>query len=86
MEINNQSIINAQRRIKNLIHNTPILSSKSMNKISGANIYFKCENFQKIGAFKMRGALNAVMLHSSKEIKKGFEVGKKFGNSVLKKV
>ena len=72
MEINNQSIINAQRRIKNLIHNTPILSSESLNKISGANIYFKCENFQKIGAFKMRGALNAVMLHSSKEIKKGF--------------
>ena len=54
MEINKQSIINAQRRIKNLIHNTPILSSESMNKISGANIYFKCENFQKIGAFKMR--------------------------------
>ena len=72
MEINKQSIINAQRRIKNLIHNTPILSSESINKISGANIYFKCENFQKIGAFKMRGALNAVMLHSSKEIKKGF--------------
>ena len=72
MEINKQSIINAQRRIKNLIHNTPILSSESINKISGANIYFKCENFQKIGAFKMRGALNAVMLHSSKEIEKGF--------------
>ena len=72
MEINKQSIINAQRRIKSLIHNTPILSSESMNKISGANIYFKCENFQKIGAFKMRGALNAILSFDKKDIEKGF--------------
>ena len=67
-----QNIIQAHQRIKKHIHNTPILSSQNIKKITGANIYFKCENFQKIGAFKMRGALNAVMLHSSKEIKKGF--------------
>ena len=72
MEFKKQTIINAQKRIKNLIHNTPVLSSEYMNKISGANMVFKCENFQKIGAFKMRGALNAVMSHSSNDIKKGF--------------
>ena len=72
MELKKETIIKAQKRIKNLIHNTPVLSSESMNIISGSNLYFKCENFQKIGAFKMRGALNAVMSHSSKDIKKGF--------------
>ena len=72
MEFKKQTIISAQKRIKNLIHNTPVLTSESINNISGANLYFKCENFQKIGAFKMRGALNAVMSHSSKDIKKGF--------------
>jgi len=72
MELKKQTIIHAQKRIKNLIHNTPILTSESINNISGAKLYFKCENFQKIGAFKMRGALNAVMSHSSKDIKKGF--------------
>ena len=72
MELKKQTIIQAQKRIKNLIHNTPILTSESINNISGAKLYFKCENFQKIGAFKMRGALNAVMSHSSKDIKKGF--------------
>ena len=72
MEFKKQTIIRAQKRIKNLINNTPILTSESINNISGAKLYFKCENFQKIGAFKMRGALNAVMSHSSKDIKKGF--------------
>ena len=72
MEFKKQTIISAQKRIKNLIRNTPVLTSESINNISGANLYFKCENFQKIGAFKMRGALNAVMSHSSKDIKKGF--------------
>ena len=72
MEFKKQTIISAQKRIKNLIHNTPVLTSESINNISGANLDFKCENFQKIGAFKMRGALNAVMSHSSKDIKKGF--------------
>ncbi len=53
-------------RIKKYIHNTPVLTSKSINKITGAEIYFKCENFQKTGAFKFRGATNAILsLHEN---------------------
>ena len=43
-------------RIQKYIHKTPVLSSKSINKLIGAEVFFKCENFQKMGAFKMRGA------------------------------
>ena len=43
-----KNIIQAHQRIEKHIHNTPILSSQNINKITGANIYFKCENFQKI--------------------------------------
>ena len=50
----------AQERIKPYIHKTPVLRSIYLNKISGAELYFKCENFQKAGAFKARGASNAV--------------------------
>ncbi|UZR95435.1 pyridoxal-phosphate dependent enzyme [Chondrinema litorale] len=53
-------ITEAHSRIQNYIHRTPILTSKSINEITGADIYFKCENLQKIGAFKIRGATNAV--------------------------
>ena len=65
-------IIQAHNKIKKQIHNTPILSSQNINSIAEANIYFKCENFQKIGAFKMRGALNAVFSTPSNLIKNGF--------------
>ena len=52
----------AHQRIKPFIHQTPVLSSELLNAQSGANLFFKCENFQKAGAFKFRGAINAVML------------------------
>ena len=55
-----EKITEAHSRIQDYIHRTPILTSKSINEITGAEIYFKCENFQKIGAFKIRGATNAV--------------------------
>ncbi len=51
----------AHERIKPYIHRTPVLSSHTLNKIAGAEIFFKCENFQKVGAFKARGACNAVL-------------------------
>ncbi len=51
----------AHQQIKPYIHRTPILTSSLLNEISGAEIYFKCENFQKMGAFKMRGAANAIL-------------------------
>lgn len=50
----------AHSRIRTLVHRTPVLSSVSVNKILGAEIFFKCENLQKVGAFKFRGASNSV--------------------------
>lgn len=61
----------AYKRIKNYIHNTPVLSSNSINIICGAEIFFKCENFQKIGAFKIRGATNAIFSLSNEDAEKG---------------
>lgn len=51
----------AHERIQPFIHNTPLLKSEAINEIAGCEIFFKCENFQKVGAFKARGAANAVM-------------------------
>ena len=51
----------AHIRVRQYAHRTPILSSASINRITGAKLLFKCENFQKVGAFKFRGAINAVM-------------------------
>ncbi len=70
--IDKEKIKKAHKRISKDIHNTPVLTSQSIDKISGCRIYFKCENFQKIGAFKMRGALNAVLSFDKKDINKGF--------------
>ena len=50
----------AHARIKPYIHETPILTSRFLNELTGAELFFKCENFQKAGAFKVRGASNAV--------------------------
>ncbi len=61
----------AHERIKNQIHLTPILTSSSLNEIFGCNLFFKCENFQKVGAFKFRGASNAILSLSNDELKKG---------------
>ena len=50
----------AHERIRPLIHRTPILTCSALNRRCKAELFFKCENFQKVGAFKMRGASNAV--------------------------
>ena len=54
------NIIVAHRTVRQYAHRTPVLTSQSINKILGCEIFFKCENFQKVGAFKFRGASNAV--------------------------
>ena len=54
-------IQSAHKRIKPFIHRTPVLTSRQLNRIFGCELYFKCENFQKVGAFKFRGATNAVL-------------------------
>ncbi len=66
-----QEIIQAYERIKPYVHHTPVLYSTSINEIAGCSILFKCENFQKVGAFKARGAMNAVLSLSSEERNKG---------------
>lgn len=56
-----KDVVDAHKRITAFIHRTPVLSCTTINRISEADIYFKCENFQKVGAFKYRGATNAVL-------------------------
>lgn len=64
-------ILAAHERIQAYIHRTPILTSSAINEIAGCEIYFKCENFQKVGAFKARGAANAVLKLSPEHRAKG---------------
>jgi threonine dehydratase len=54
-------IQSAHRRIKPFIHRTPVFTSQQLNRLFGCELLFKCENFQKVGAFKFRGATNAVL-------------------------
>lgn len=61
----------AHLRIQAFIHHTPILSSVAINEMAGAEIFFKCENFQKVGAFKARGAANAVSKLGKEEKQNG---------------
>jgi threonine dehydratase len=64
-------IESAMARIKSFIHRTPVLTSKSLNSLTGASLFLKCENFQKAGAFKMRGATNAILMIGEELRKKG---------------
>lgn len=59
--ITQQTITDAHNRIKPFIHQTPVLTSTSLDEMAGCSLFFKCENFQKVGAFKSRGAMNAVL-------------------------
>jgi threonine dehydratase len=61
----------AHRRIAARIHRTPVMTSQSLDEIAGAKIYFKCENLQKTGSFKIRGATNAVMSLTDDEARNG---------------
>ncbi|MEM1302734.1 MAG: pyridoxal-phosphate dependent enzyme, partial [Pseudomonadota bacterium] len=61
----------AHARIKPYIHETPILTSEYFNALTGAELFFKCENFQKAGAFKVRGASNAVFGLSDADAEQG---------------
>ena len=69
--ITKEAIIAAHGRIQSLTHRTPVLSSEGIDALVGCSVFFKCENFQKVGAFKMRGAANAVMQLSDEEKAKG---------------
>ena len=71
MKITKASIEAAANRIAPYIHNTPIMTCKSINEIYGLDLYFKCENFQKIGAFKIRGGMNASLQLTNEQLEKG---------------
>jgi len=71
MEVKKIDLIDCHNRIKPFIHNTPVLTSSYINEITGAEVYFKCENFQKMGAFKMRGAANAILRLSDEQKSNG---------------
>jgi threonine dehydratase len=66
-----EDIREAQGRIRPFIHHTPVLTSTAVNDMCGAQLFFKCENFQKGGAFKARGACHAVFSLGKKEARKG---------------
>ncbi|MDT8393194.1 MAG: pyridoxal-phosphate dependent enzyme [Bacteroidales bacterium] len=66
-----QTIREAAARIRPHIHKTPVLTSQAINEICGTEIFFKCENFQKAGAFKSRGACNAVFSLGEDQLQKG---------------
>ena len=61
----------AAKRIRGVGHRTPILTSKTLDQMAGRKLFFKCENFQKVGAFKFRGGWNAVSMLSDKEAERG---------------
>lgn len=66
-----EDIKDCAQRIQPMIHRTPVLTCQNLDEISGAKIFFKCENFQKIGAFKMRGASNVGTLLSEEVRQRG---------------
>jgi len=61
----------SSERIKPFVHVTPILTCRTLNQLCGSQIFFKCENFQKAGAFKIRGATNAVFVLGQREASRG---------------
>jgi len=66
-----KDILESHERIRDKIHRTPVMTSRAINAIAGADLYFKCENFQKVGAFKARGAANASFSLGIDQMKKG---------------
>src|SRR6202042_3985141 len=68
---NFEAILAAHKRIAPRIHRTPVITSASLDEISGAQLFFKCENLQKTGSFKIRGATNAVFSLTDEEAKNG---------------
>ena len=71
MKITKEAVELAAKTIEPYIHRTPVLTNKSINELTGIDFYFKCENFQKIGAFKIRGGMNATLSLSPAQLKNG---------------
>jgi threonine dehydratase len=68
---NFEAILAAHKRISPHIHRTPVVTSTSLDEIAGARLFFKCENLQKTGSFKIRGATNAIFSLTDEEARQG---------------
>lgn len=66
-----KQVLSAKKRIAPYAYNTPVMTSQTLNELLGAEVYFKCENLQKMGAFKFRGALNAITQLSDEQKRNG---------------
>ena len=66
-----EDLLNCHKRIQPFIHNTAVLTSRLIDREINANLFFKCENFQRAGAYKMRGATNAILQLSEEQKKNG---------------
>ena len=66
-----EHILAAKKRLKGGSHVTPIMASRTLNRLAGAEVFLKCENFQRIGAFKFRGAFNSISQLSESEKARG---------------
>lgn len=66
-----QELLNARWRIDTIVHRTPVLTSSTLDAIVGAEVFLKCENFQRMGAYKMRGASHAIAQLHEEQLAKG---------------
>jgi threonine dehydratase len=66
-----EEVLAASAAVKPFIHRTPVLTCRQLNVIAGGHLFFKCENFQKVGAFKFRGATNAVISMTDEQRRRG---------------
>jgi len=66
-----ESINEARKRISSRIHRTPVVTSHTFNERCGKEVFFKCENFQRAGAFKIRGAINKIQSLTPEEKQRG---------------
>ena len=71
LAVNYADIEAAAQRLHGVAHHTPVLTSRQADEISGAQVFFKCENFQRVGAFKFRGAYNAISCLSDEQKRRG---------------
>ncbi len=71
LQVSYEDIAAAHERIKGAARRTPVLSSATVDALTGASVFFKCENFQRMGAFKFRGAYNALSQLTTEEKRRG---------------
>lgn len=66
-----EDVLAAFQRVRHVIHRTPVMTSSTLDAMTGLKVFFKCENFQRVGAFKMRGAYNALSQFDTQARKEG---------------